>query len=98
MPYKDKEKQRLATLQSLRRRALRLKLRCVEYKGGSCRCGYNKCLAALDFHHRKGEVKSFGLSSIKLASIVRTWEHIKQELDKCDLLCSNCHREEHYQY
>ena len=65
--------------------------------GGRCsRCGYDKCLDALDFHHldpskkikaRNGSVTNLVRSvGIKIAI---------EEAKKCILLCSNCHREEH---
>jgi hypothetical protein len=64
----------------------------VEYKGGRCEiCGYNKCLAALEFHHRDNKDKDFGISNKNIADI----ESYKKEVDKCILLCSNCHREVH---
>ena len=73
------------------------KQKCVEYKGGSCKCGYNKCLAALEFHHRDPNEKDFSISSMMLTSVTpMPWELVSKELDKCDLLCTNCHREEHY--
>lgn len=63
----------------------------IAYKGGSCeRCGYSKSLTALEFHHTDPEGKDFGLSTRALP-----WGKAKAELDKCLLLCSNCHREEH---
>ena len=66
----------------------------VEYKGNQCEiCGYNKCIAALDFHHKNPEEKDFNLSD---RNIKLDWEKIKQELDKCILVCANCHREIHY--
>lgn len=62
----------------------------VEYKGGKCSlCGYDKSYAALQFHHRNPKEKSFSISNPK----TRSWEKIKIELDKCDILCSNCHAE-----
>lgn len=71
----------------------RFKKHCVEYKGGSCEiCGYNRCLAALEFHHRDPAKKKFGLGS---QNIKRLTAEILKELDKCDLLCANCHAEEH---
>ena len=71
----------------------RLKTDAVMYKGGKCQtCGYSKCLGALEFHHRDPTQKEFALSCSK----ARTLEALKSELDKCDLLCSNCHREIHY--
>lgn len=66
----------------------------VAYKGGRCeRCGYNRYVGALDFHHRDPATKSFSLSASKMTR--RSLEVIRAELDKCDLLCANCHREEH---
>ena len=71
-----------------------LKQKCVEYKGGRCvECGYNKCLGALEFHHLDPTQKDFAIGDFKLKFFSDT---IKKELDKCDLLCSNCHREKHY--
>ena len=69
------------------------KRKAIEYKGGQCiRCGYNKCDAALDFHHRDSLQKDINFIMIKK----RKFEDMIKELDKCDMLCSNCHREEHY--
>jgi hypothetical protein len=63
----------------------------VEYKGGSCEyCGYSKSLAALEFHHRDPNAKDFSISKKNVLD-----EKTKAELDKCLLLCSNCHREVH---
>lgn len=62
----------------------------IEMLGGKCMtCGYNKCIQALDFHH-KGD-KNFNISQRLRHSI----ETLKKEIVKCDLLCSNCHRELH---
>lgn len=70
-----------------------LKLKAVNYKGGHCECcGYNNCLSALTFHHRDKTKKEFNISSI---FHILSWDKIKQELDKCHLLCSNCHYEVH---
>lgn len=71
------------------------KLDFIEYKGGKCqKCGYNECQAALDFHHRNPEEKEFSICKRYGYRILS--ERIKKELDKCDLLCANCHREEHF--
>lgn len=69
---------------------------CVEYKGGKCEnCGYDKYVGALDFHHIDPKQKDFSIASAKL----RKFDYsIKKELDKCQLLCANCHREEHQKY
>lgn len=75
------------------RRCRRNKKLAVEYKGGKCiRCGYNKCQAALDFHHRDSSEKNPKWASMRTVSIKR----LKKELDKCDLVCRNCHAEIHY--
>lgn len=69
------------------------KLIAIEYKGGSCNnCGYNKSVRALVFHHRNPEEKSFGIGG---NGETRKFETVKKELDKCDLLCVNCHSELH---
>lgn len=69
----------------------RTKRRAVEYKGGKCQlCGYDKCMRALVFHHPSA--KSFGLAC---GGITRAWEKLRKELDKCVLLCLNCHGEVH---
>jgi len=69
------------------------KQKCVEYKGGECEeCKYNTYIGALEFHHIDPLTKKFTLATRKLTSFS---EEIKQELDKCLMLCSNCHREAH---
>ena len=69
------------------------KLKAVEYKGGQCHiCGYNQCIEALEFHHRDPNEKDFHLAQ---SGNCRSWGAIKLELDKCVLLCANCHREIH---
>lgn len=69
----------------------KLKARAVAYKGGKCElCGYSKSLAAMEFHHRDPGTKDF-----KVSGTHRRWEAIRPELDKCTLLCANCHRELH---
>jgi hypothetical protein len=69
---------------------------CIKYKGGKCIiCGYNRCRNALEFHHLDQKNKDFEIGySIRRKKI----EEIKLELDKCVLLCSNCHRELHGEY
>ena len=70
-----------------------LKIQAIEYKGGKCEiCGYNKCVEALEFHHLDPNEKEFGISK---TGNTYSWEKIKNEIDKCSLLCANCHREVH---
>lgn len=69
------------------------KQKAIDYKGGCCeRCGYSKCNAALEFHHLDPNEKDFGVSA---KGLTRPWEKIKIEIDKCILVCSNCHKEIH---
>jgi len=68
----------------------------IKYKGGECK----KCKLKLedthysvfDFHHRIPTEKDLAISNIKHLS----WKAAIKEADKCDLLCANCHRIEHY--
>ena len=72
----------------------RFKEECIAYKGGKCiMCNYNRCPAGLEFHHRDSKEKEF---SIRDVTTVILTDDIKKELDKCDLLCSTCHKELHY--
>lgn len=69
-----------------------VKLRALEYKGSRCLlCGYDRCKRALIFHHIDPEGKDFEIGEGR----TRSWEALVKELDKCVLLCSNCHMEVH---
>lgn len=70
----------------------------LEYAGGECvKCGYNKCPASLTFHHRNPEEKEFWIGGLseRINSIYELSEKIKCEIEKCDILCANCHSLEH---
>ena len=68
------------------------KLKAVQYMGGKCIiCNYNKCISALHFHHIEPHQKEFGFSS----NITKSFDVLKKELDKCIIVCSNCHCEIH---
>ena len=70
-----------------------LKRKSVEYKGGKCeKCGYCKNYAALDFHHTNPEEKDLNWKTSRHWS----WKRLKIEIEKCQLLCKNCHAEAHY--
>lgn len=91
IPKQGHGKEQCNSCQVNRRRVAR-KIQCVAYKGGSCiHCGYNKCVEALGFHHRDSESKLFRISG----NHSRSWKVTKTELDKCDLVCANCHAEIH---
>ena len=73
----------------------KIKERAVEYKGGKCSiCGYDRCINAFDFHHLDPQQKDFSISG----NCNRAWDKVKAELDKCIIVCSNCHREIHAGY
>jgi len=74
-------------------RSMLIKLKCVKYLGGCCKkCGWSDCLWGLEFHHRDESEKSFTINEHYNLS----WGRLKHELDKCNLLCANCHRLAHY--
>ena len=78
---------------AVRKRRKKVRLMAVAYKGGECsRCGYSRCVEALEFHHVDSSQKDFGISQ---DGYTRSWERVRQELDKCVLVCANCHREVH---
>ena len=75
-------------------RGYRRKLKLIDLKGGKCEiCGYNKNIAALEFHHIDSSQKNFSLDIRKLSN--SKWDGLIKEVSKCMLLCSNCHREIH---
>lgn len=64
----------------------------IIYLGGKCQdCGVKVHPSVMDFHHRDESDKEFEWFKLRL----RNWNDIIPELDKCDLLCSNCHRLRH---
>lgn len=71
----------------------------LDYKDNKCeKCGYDNCNASLTFHHKDPEIKEFTIGSLseRMNSVNDLNNIIKKELDKCNLLCMNCHREEHF--
>jgi predicted nucleic acid-binding Zn ribbon protein len=84
----------LQSYEAQKRRGLVRKLDLVKTTGGRCTiCGYSKNLAALVFHHTDSTDTDFkldmrSLSNRKLVSVLR-------EIDKCILVCANCHAELH---
>lgn len=64
----------------------------LDYKGlHSCKCGYNKNVAALEFHHPSPSDKEFSISKIDKID-----ESVLTEVDKCEVVCANCHRTIHF--
>jgi hypothetical protein len=86
--------QQLQSYQAQQDRGRSRKLELINIMGGECeRCGYGKNYAALEFHHMEPSKKEFQLDLRCLSN--RKWEVILLEAEKCKLLCSNCHAEEH---
>jgi len=71
-----------------------MKVKGVEYLGGKCLdCGTKGSPWIFDFHHRDPSEKEWHWGNRRTSN----WDNLKKELDKCDLLCSNCHRLRHEQ-
>lgn len=98
--YVDSKREKLCDDEKKKRNYLKVKTRRqklkqmgVEYLGGKCcKCGYNDCIWALEFHHTNSNEKDFSISKYSNLS----WNRIKKELNKCILVCSNCHKEIHF--
>lgn len=74
-------------------RRKKIKEMSIDYKGGKCSiCKYDKCKGALEFHHLDPNMKDFTIGN---KGYTKSWEIVKKELDKCILVCANCHREIH---
>jgi len=74
-------------------RQRKYKQQALDYKGSKCQiCGYNTYQGALEFHHIDPNQKDFEMSKFSRNSLTN---EAKIELDKCVLLCANCHREVH---
>ena len=88
--YSDRREYLILAVKKRRRKIRQMS---IDYKGGHFEiCGYSRCPEALEFHHLDHTEKDFGISD---KGHTRSWERIKTELEKCQLLCANCHREVH---
>jgi transposase-like protein/DNA-directed RNA polymerase subunit RPC12/RpoP len=77
--------------EAVARRRRKLKEILVADAGGRCNlCGYDRYIGALQFHHRDGAAKDFGLAD---RGLTRSLEAVRAEAGKCILLCANCHSE-----
>ena len=84
--YADRREELIKAVAKRRRK---IKALAIGYKGGMCQiCGYKKYQGALDLHHLRDKKFSIGDKGY-----TRSWEKVKNELDKCVLVCANCHRE-----
>ncbi len=77
--------------EAVSRRRRKVKRLLVEEAGGACRlCGYDRCVAALEFHHVVPSEKRFALSH---RGVTRSLREARTEARRCVLLCANCHAE-----
>ncbi len=81
----NKKKQR--TDKKFRKRDI---LKALHWEERCQRCGYSKCLAALEFHHKDPSTKD------GLVGTQATLHDATIEAKKCELICANCHRELHF--
>lgn len=89
--FKNRPKRQIKPVRNTSEYRVNIKQRLVDYKGGKCQiCGYNRCINALEFHHVNPEEKDFTISGG-----TKSFDTLKPEIDKCILVCSNCHREIH---
>ncbi len=88
--YYEKHKKRIYERKMKRINNLRRELK--KSLGGKCsKCGYDKSFCALDFHHNRGQKE--GTVSLLIKSFSK--QKALKEIEKCILLCANCHRELH---
>jgi hypothetical protein len=72
------------------RRHQKLRTLLVAEGGGCCAvCGYDACIVNLHFHHVDATAKSFSMSMARGKSEAA----YRAEMEKCVLVCANCHGE-----
>ena len=82
-------------IRAYRRKYIRnAKRKAIKYKGSKCQiCGLkDSCIAIYDFHHINPKTKKYEPGKIMHYS----WKKIKKEIDKCNLVCKNCHAKIHF--
>lgn len=77
----------------IRKQLLVQKAQKQKVKRGCDICGYNKCGSALEWHHLNDD-KDFNPSD-KLKDSFSSYQKYQEEIQKCILVCANCHREIH---
>lgn len=85
--YRARHPKRMADATKRHRDKKRDRIQAVKLERGCQDCGYNTHPAALDFDHVRGD-KSAGLAHMWSS----TWDKIAEEIEKCEVVCANCHR------
>lgn len=81
----------LCSREGVAERRRRIKQILVAEAGGRCAiCGYDRCAAALHFHHIEPAAKAFTING---QGTTRALSRLRTEARKCTLLCANCHAE-----
>lgn len=88
----ERNREQKTAYQRDRNRSTRERVDRVKLERGCDKCGYDRCSRALQFHHANDD-KEHAVS--KLAGRGRRWDLILAEMEKCELLCANCHAEHH---
>lgn len=92
--YKAKKAKGFNPYSTQKERGLSKKIEAVLAKGGKCEvCGYDKNLSALEFHHTNPKDKKFQVDLRVFSNL--SLDRLNEEINKCMLLCANCHREVH---
>lgn len=81
-------------LKKAKRQQIRLEMNKILKINGCAICGYNKCITALVFHHVNPKDKKFSINMRNLTD--KHVDNIIKEVNKCILLCMNCHAETHF--
>lgn len=90
----NKVKNQTNTYYSQTIRGLKRKIYFINYLGGKCEnCGYDKNISAFHFHHKDPKLKEFQLDMRQMSN--KSFDDLEKEINKCSLLCSNCHMELH---
>ena len=88
--WKKENPEKISKYKKIQRIKIRGKLDKIKLENGCSKCGYKKSSRALDFHHINSKTKKF---TIGACIINYKFQTLLQEIDKCIVLCSNCHRE-----
>lgn len=97
MPYADpvRQKAHLAKMARNRRERARLEVQELKAKNPCSDCGGFFHFSAMDFDHRDAQDKRVEISRIIGRGVC--WTTLRAELEKCDLVCANCHRVREYE-